>query len=88
MATFHFTFLLDGDVRFEKECDGKVWRDLSGVVHLEERGARTRVDIEMHGRTKSFVPEFTIKGPMEEQIGQMVEALREHLGAVGAKRGA
>ena len=28
--TFHFTFLLDGDVRFEKVCDGNVWRELRG----------------------------------------------------------
>lgn len=81
VATFHFTYLLDGDVRFEKQCDGKVWRELSGVVHLEDRGKRTRVDIKMHGRTKSFVPEFTIKGPMDEQMEQMVEALRERLSA-------
>ena len=81
VATFHFTFLLDGDVRFEKVCDGKVWRELSGVVHLEERGESTRVAIEMHGRTKSFVPEFTIRGPMDEQMEQMVAALRERLGA-------
>ncbi len=30
----------------------------------------------MDGRTKTFVPEFTIKGPMQEQLDQMAEGLR------------
>jgi hypothetical protein len=33
----------------------------------------------MTGRTKSFVPEFTIKGPMEDQMDGMVDALRAAL---------
>ena len=33
----------------------------------------------MSGRTKGLVPEFTIKQPMEEQIGQMSEALQDLL---------
>ena len=36
----------------------------------------TLVRIEMEGRTKALVPEFTIKGPMQEQIEQMADALR------------
>ena len=60
-ATFHFTFLLDGNVRFEKVCDGKVWKQLRGELSLEERGSRTRVRIELEGSTKAFIPEFTIK---------------------------
>ncbi len=75
-ATFHFTFLVDGNVRFEKVCDGRVWSDLHGAVSFEECGDGTRVRIEMDGRTKAFVPEFTIKGPMQEQIEQMAGALR------------
>ncbi len=75
-ATFHFTFLVDGNVRFEKVCDGRVWSDLHGEVSFEECGDGTRVRIEMDGRTKAFVPEFTIKGPMQEQIEQMAGALR------------
>jgi hypothetical protein len=79
-ATFHFDFLMDGSVRFQKVCDGKVWRELRGEVTFEERGEdRTRVCIEMEGRTKSFVPEFTIKGPMQEQIEQMARALKKRI---------
>ena len=35
----------------------------------------------MDGRTKSLVPEFTIKGAMRDQIEQMAKALRERLEA-------
>ncbi len=78
-ATFHFTFLLDGGVRFEKVCDGRVWRELTGAMSFEESGARTRVRIEMDGRTRPLVPEFAIKGAMQEQIDQMATALRERI---------
>jgi carbon monoxide dehydrogenase subunit G len=78
-ATFHFDYLLDGNVRFEKVCDGKVWKELRGEVMFEERGQKTRVRIAMEGRTKGFVPEFTIKGPMQEQLDAMARALRERL---------
>jgi hypothetical protein len=78
-ATFHFDYLMDGNVRFEKVCDGKVWRELRGELSFEERGDRTRVRITMEGRTKSLVPEFTIKGPMQEQLDGMAGALRERL---------
>jgi len=78
-ATFHFDYLLDGNVRFEKVCDGKVWKELRGEVSFEERGEKTRVRIAMEGRTKGFVPEFTIKGPMQEQIDAMARALRARL---------
>ncbi len=81
-ATFHFTFLEDGDVRFEKVCDGRVWRELTGRVHFEDRGEKTRVRIEMDGRTKSLVPEFTIKGPMQDQLDGMVRALRARIEGV------
>jgi hypothetical protein len=76
VATFHFDELLDGSVRFEKVCDGKVWRELKGDVSFEERSGGTRVRIELSGRTKPLVPEFTIKGAMHDQIEQMATALR------------
>jgi hypothetical protein len=79
VATFHFTFLLDGNVRFEKVCDGRVWRELKGELEVEERGSGARVSIEMEGRTKGFVPEFTIKGPLQDQLEEMARALRERL---------
>jgi carbon monoxide dehydrogenase subunit G len=80
-ATFHFDFLLDGGVRFEKVCDGRVWRRLVGQVSLEERGAGTRVRIELDGQTRPLVPEFTIKGAMRDQLEQMARALRQRIEA-------
>lgn len=78
-ATFHFTFVPEGEVRFEKVCDGRVWRELKGTVSFHSRGKKTRVRIEMDGCTKALVPEFTIKGAMKDQIDQMARALREQL---------
>jgi len=77
VATFEFTFLLDGNIRFEKVCDGHVWRELRGEVRVDEAPNGARIEIEMQGRTKALVPEFTIKGPMEDQIEEMSRALRE-----------
>jgi hypothetical protein len=79
VATFHFSFDDGGDVHFEKVCDGNVWRELRGILTFRKRGEGTRVRIQMDGSTKSLVPEFTIKGPMREQIDQMARALRECL---------
>ena len=78
-ATFHFDFLMDGNVRFEKVCVGNVWRELHGELCFEERGEDTRVRITMDGRTKPLVPEFTIKGPMKDQLEGMARALRSVL---------
>ncbi|HME71199.1 MAG TPA: hypothetical protein VKM54_15210 [Myxococcota bacterium] len=80
-ATFHFDVDHDGSVRFEKVCDGRVWRELTGSVTLEARGQATRVTIEMEGRTKMLVPEFAVRGEMQEQIEQMATALRKKLAA-------
>ena len=79
VAIFHFDTLLDGSVRFEKVCDGRVWSQLTGEVTFEEKGANTRVRIELRGRTKGLVPEFTIKGAMHDQLEQMVRALRARM---------
>lgn len=76
VATFHFDVEPDGSIRFEKVCDGNVWKQLEGVVSFRKRGAGTRVTLEMNGRTKTLVPEIAIRGPMNEQIEQMSEALR------------
>jgi hypothetical protein len=78
-ATFHFTFVPEDAVRFEKVCDGRVWRELKGRVSFRARGNRTRVRIEMDGRTKALVPEFTIKGAMRDQLEQMASSLRQQL---------
>jgi hypothetical protein len=79
-ATFHFTFRPDGNVAFEKVCDGRVWRRLDGLLSFESCGPdATLVRIEMEGRTKGLVPEFTIKGPMQDQIEQMASALRRRI---------
>ena len=81
VATFDFTFVPEGEVRFEKVCDGRVWRQLTGCVSFRRRGKKdvTRVRIEMDGRTKSLVPEFTIRSAMKDQLEQMAGALRERL---------
>lgn len=79
VATFHFTFVPDAEVRFAKVCDGRVWSELTGSVTFRSRGQKTRVRIEMDGRTKSLVPEFTIKGAMKDQLDQMAGALRQQL---------
>lgn len=83
VATFHFTFREDGDVEFEKVCDGNVWRELKGTLAFREQGGGTRVRISMEGRTKGLVPEFTIKGPLRDQMEQMARALRERLEEAG-----
>jgi len=81
VATFHFTFQMDGSIRFEKVCDGNVWRKLEGLVTVEEIDDQScEVRIELSGRTKTLVPEFTIKAPMEDQIHEMTMALEERLG--------
>ena len=82
VATFHFDYLMDGNVRFEKVCDGNVWKELRGELIFDEPddgGAGCTVTIEMEGRTKGLVPEFTIRGPMKEQLEQMAEALRREI---------
>ncbi len=79
VATFDFSFLLDGNIRFQKVCDGRIWRELSGDVCVEERGKGSQLRIKLTGRTKGLVPEFTIRQPMEEQVEQMSAALRDLL---------
>ena len=74
-----FIFTTPQDIHFSKICDGNVWRELKGSLRFRERGGRTRVRIAMDGRTKNFVPEFTIKGAMRDQIEQMAQALRDRL---------
>jgi carbon monoxide dehydrogenase subunit G len=79
VATFNFRFVPEDEVRFEKVCDGRVWRELKGSVRFKVRGEKTRVRIRMDGRTKGLVPEFTIKGAMKDQLDQMASALRQRL---------
>lgn len=81
VATFHFDFQPSGDIHFEKVCDGRIWRELAGAVTLTERKDKTRVRIELEGRTKALVPEFTIRAPMQDQLDQMAKALKKRLGA-------
>ncbi len=82
-ATFHFDLDDDRSVRFAKVCDGRVWRKLAGRVRFDPRGEGTHVTIEMDGRTKGFVPEFTIRAPLEDQLEQMAHALERHLAGLG-----
>lgn len=83
VATFHFRFEDDGNIGFEKVCDGNVWRKLVGRVRFEQKGERTRVRIEMEGSTRTLVPEFTIKGPMQDQLAQMARALKRRIESAG-----
>ncbi len=78
-ATFHFDCEEDGTIRFEKVCDGRVWRELRGSVSFAARRGGTRVTIRTDGRTKSLVPEIAIKGPMRDELDQMAAALRARL---------
>ena len=81
-ATFHFTFRMDGSIAFEKVCDGNVWRKLEGSVEIEEIDDDScEIEIRLSGRTKALVPEFTIRGPMEEQIQDMAAAIEDRVGA-------
>lgn len=82
-ATFHFDAQEDGSVRFQKVCDGRVWKELRGSVTLRERGPKLRVRIDMEGKTKGFVPEFTIKTPLQKQIDDMARALRRRMESRG-----
>lgn len=78
-ATFHFDAQEDGSVHFQKVCNGRVWKELRGSVTLHERGPKLRVRIDMEGRTKGFVPEFTIKTPLQKQLDDMARALRRRM---------
>lgn len=78
-VTFHFSWDDAGDVAFEKVCDGNVWKQLRGGVTASEGASGTRLRIHMDGRTKTFVPEITIKIPMEMQLDEMASALRARL---------
>lgn len=78
-ATFHFDFVPGDDIHFEKVCDGRVWRELRGRVSFQELDGGTRIKVSMDGRTRPLVPEFTIKGAMQEQLDQMATALRQRL---------
>lgn len=78
-ATFHFDFVPGDDIHFEKVCDGRIWRELVGRVSFEAKGKGVRVKLSMDGRTKPLVPEFTIKGTMQEQLDQMAKALKRRL---------
>ena len=43
VATFDFTFLMDGNIRFQKVCDGRIWRELSGEVLIVGGGPVLRL---------------------------------------------
>lgn len=82
-ATFHFDAQEDGSVKFAKVCDGRVWKELSGSVTFSPRGPKLRVRIDMEGRTKGFLPEFTIKAPLQKQLDDMARGLRRRMESRG-----
>ncbi len=80
IVRFKFKSRPDGGMRFEKICDGKIWRALEGNISLAAVNAETtRVVITMDGSTRALVPEFTIKAPMKDQLQQMTRALRSRM---------
>jgi hypothetical protein len=80
IVRFVFRGAADGGLRFEKICDGRVWRSLVGAIELlPVNDATTRVRLELEGSTKTLVPEFTIRAPMKDQLQQMTRSLRERL---------
>jgi hypothetical protein len=85
VATFHFDFLPEGSIEFEKVCDGNVWHELIGVVSIRGHGDGTQVTLRMDGRTKTLVPEFAIRGEMRKQIDQMASALQACIEAGGSE---
>ena len=81
---FQFTRHAEG-LRFQKICDGNIWRSLAGEVRLENLATElTRVQLRMQGRTRTLVPELTIRGPLRIQIDRMSQALRARLERGGA----
>ena len=77
---FLFRGMPDGGLRFEKICDGNVWRSLEGTIQLDAVDERmTRVRLAMEGQTRAFIPELTIRAPMRQQLEQMSQALRSEL---------
>ncbi len=79
IVRFKFKSRADG-LRFEKICDGRVWRSLEGNISLAAVNPETtRVQIAMDGSTRALVPEFTIKAPMKDQLQQMTRALRARM---------
>jgi len=80
IVRFKFKSRPDGGMRFEKICDGKIWRSLEGNISLAAVGGETtRVLIALDGSTRALVPEFTIKAPMKDQLAQMTRALRARM---------
>ena len=77
VVTFNLTYQLDGNLRFEKVCDGNIWKSLIGEVCIEDHADGAEVTLSLKGRTKSLIPEFTIKGPLEDQIFEMSETLQD-----------
>jgi hypothetical protein len=80
IVRFKFRSRPGGGMRFEKICDGRVWRSLEGDIALAAVNPETtRVRIALDGSTRALVPEFTIKAPMKEQMQQMTRALRARM---------
>lgn len=79
---FVFETRPDGNLRFSKICDGRIWRSLEGEIRFEDQGnARTRVRLSLDGRTRALVPELAISAPMRSQLDEMAEALRKRIDA-------
>ena len=71
----------NGNIDFQKICDGKIWKELKGQIQLDVEGTGTRVRVSMDGRTRAFVPEMAISGQMKSQLDDMIDALRDRIGS-------
>ena len=60
----------------------RLWKKLEGSVEIEEvDDGHSEIEVRLSGKTKGLVPEFAIRGQMEEQIQEMASAIEERLGA-------
>ena len=74
------SFRDDGDVDFEKVCDGRVWRELRGTRDASRTAARARACASRWtGAPRRSCRSSRSAAPMQEQIEQMATALRKRL---------
>lgn len=75
-----FQSLPSGELRFEKVCDGHMWRFLEGRVSVQRLGAlRSAVEIRLEGATRPWIPELPLRGALREQLERLAASLRREL---------
>ena len=67
-------------LRFEKICDGNLWRFFEGRIVAEAIDEQMcTVHITLEGETRAFVPELTVRAPLREHLEHQSKALRAEL---------